>query len=294
LADQDIRFGKWQDVLRDVPDSSVRLILTSPPYDDARDYAGAAEPVDFDGLADFALRVLAPGGVLAMVIDGAVSRGALSTTPYEVLVKWAKLPGWNLSQVLAYGRQGAPGEYKGRFRRDHEPLLVFVREGAPPVVNKDAVAEVSALDVHKSYNMGRQRERDGSFRQFGVSKDGGIRRTARSIRHRGSIWWYGSVGNGHDPSCSTGHPATFSERFATDAVTVWSNPGDLVLDPFTGSGTVAKVAFDLERSFLGSECVKHYHRLAVDRLHTAIEASNQGQESFNTLFEFGATPDDDA
>lgn len=111
----DLRLGRWQDVLVDVPDASVRLILTSPPYDNARSYEGTVEPVDFDALAAFAIRVLVPGGTLAMVLDGAVNDGALSTTPYRVACEWAARPEWRLSQVLAYGRHGQPGEYRGHW-----------------------------------------------------------------------------------------------------------------------------------------------------------------------------------
>ena len=87
----------------------------------------------------------------------------------------------------------------------------------------------------------------------------------RPIRHRGSFWDYGDVGFGADASSSTGHPATFAERFARDAVAVWSNPGDLVCDPFMGSGTVARACIDLGRRCVGAERVAKYHAIAVRR-----------------------------
>lgn len=255
----DLRLGRWQDVLADIEIGSVRLLLTSPPYDNAREYTGNVEPVDFSALAAFALRVLMPGGVLAMVLDGAVNDGVLSTTPYRVICEWAALPGWRLAQVLAYGRQGAPGEYRGRFRRDHEPLVYFVRDGDVPVCEKDRIAERSAHPVPMGATV---RTRDGAPRKGGF----GHRPTAREIRHRGSIWFYGSVGYGSDPSAQTGHPATFAERFAFDAVSVWSNPGELVCDPFSGSGTVARACVDLGRRFVGAEVAPEYHRIATARL----------------------------
>ncbi len=262
----DLRLGRWEDRLSDVPDASVRLILTSPPYDNARTYEGlGGGSVDFGSLADFAIRVLVPGGVLAMVLDGAVNDGALSTTPFRVICKWAERPEWRLLQVLAYARQGTPGEYRGRFRRDHEPLIVFVREGGPVVCEKDRIATASAHDMRKVIGSGRNTERDGTKRTFGVGADGAPR-DLRNVKHRGSVWSYGTVGNGHDPSSSTGHPATFAEAFALDAVRVWSNPGDLVCDPFSGSGTVARACVDLNRSFIGSEMVPKYHAIAMRRL----------------------------
>ncbi len=257
----EIRLGRWQDVLADVPSGLVRLILTSPPYDNARTYEGiGCEPVDFDALADFAIRVLVPGGTLAMVLDGSISDHALSTTPYRVICNWAERHEWVLSQVLAYARHGTPGEYRGRFRRDHEPLIIFQRRGGMVVCNKDEVAQRAALPAGGA--SATATERDGTKRRGGHA----ARETFRDVRHRGSVWSYGSVGNGHDESSSTGHPATFAERFALDAVRVWSNPGDLVCDPFSGSGTVGRACLDLNRHFVGAEMVPKYHAIATRRL----------------------------
>ena len=272
----DIRLGKWQERLADVADGSVRLILTSPPYDNARTYEGTNEPVDFSEFAAFALRVLCPGGTLAMVLDGAVNDGVQSVTPYRVICEWAALPGWRLLQVLAYGRQGAPGRYEGRFRRDHEPLIVMVRDGAAHVCEKDRIAERPIYG-----NPGRLTvtTRDGAKRgRTSVSAD------AFDAKHRGSVWWYGANGNGADPSADTGHPATFSERFALDAVKVWSNPGDLVLDPFTGSGTVAKACHALGRSFVGAERVPLYHEIALRRLDPTHVSPERAAEPVGPLF----------
>ncbi len=252
----DLRLGRWQDVLADVPDGSVRLLLTSPPYDNARTYEGTNEPVDFGDLAAFALRVLCPGGVCAMVLDGAVNDGVQSVTPYRVICEWAALHGWRFRQMLAYARSGVPGAWSGGwFRRDHEPLLYFVRDGAEPVCNKGAVREKTAPYP----TSGRKRQRNGSF---GAHPN----RETRDTIDRGSIWSYGNVGSTWNPSAATGHPATFAEAFALDAVTVWSNPGDLVCDPFAGSGTVGRACIDTGRRFVGAERVPKYHANALLRL----------------------------
>lgn len=251
----ELRLGRWQHVLANVEDGSVRLVLTSPPYDNARTYEGTCEPVDFDELAAFFLRVLCPGGVVDMVLDGAVDDGVQSTTPYEVICSWAKKPGWRLLQVLAYGRRGAPGAYPGRFRKDHEPRIVMVKDGARHVCEKDRIAEAAKSDLGRAVGRASARRRDGSAETFGIAAVSGNRREVRSIAHRGSFWDYGMVGHGQDPSADTGHPATFAEAFALDAVNVWSNPGDLVVDPFAGSCTVGKACQMLGRRFIGAERV---------------------------------------
>lgn len=258
----DIRLGEWADVLATVPDASVRLLLTSPPYDNAREYEGTVrdgDAVDFAAIADFAIRVLVPGGTLAMVLDGAVNDGVLSVTPFRVICEWAMRPEWVLNQVLAYGRMGQPGAYAGRFRRDHEPLIVFRKPG-PYVVNKDVIATRAMHRKTAADYDGVARRRDGTMQR--ATHD----RTLRDVRHRGSVWDYGPVGHGHDPSSDAGHPATFAERFALDAVAVWSNPGDLVCDPFSGSGTVAVACAALGRRFVGAERVPKYHAESLARV----------------------------
>ena len=259
-----LRLGSWQTTLdgagpERVADASVRLLLTSPPYDNARTYEGTqTEPVDFGELARFALRVLMPGGTLAMVLDGAVNDGEQSITPYRVICEWAAMKGWRLLQVLAYGRRGVPGAYSGRFRRDHEPLILFVKDGASHVCEKIRICERSSYKAGKSFTV---RTFDGKLRGK-TAKDP----EADEKAHRGSFWDYGASGHGHDASSDTGHPATFAERFALDAVQVWSNPGDLVCDPYAGSGTVGRACIDLGRSFVGAERVPKYHAIGIDRL----------------------------
>ncbi len=260
-AAPDLRLGRWQDTLdagpQRVPDASVRLILTSPPYDNARTYEGTNEPVDFGELASFALRVLMPGGTLAMVLDAPMKDGTQSVTPYRVICEWAALPGWSFRQFLVYGRGGVPGDTKGWFRRDHEPLLVFVRDGAEQVCEKRRLAE-RAVSV-----AGSRTKRVASGTMVRSVSPGAA---ASLTCHRGSVWWYGANGHGVDPSADTGHPATFSERFALDAVQVWSNPGETVCDPYAGSGTVGRACIDEGRRFVGSERVPKYHAGAVERL----------------------------
>lgn len=257
----DLRHGLWEDVLTDVADESVRLILTSPPYDNARDYEPDTPkgPVDFDGLARLALRVLMPGGTLAMVLDGAVNNGELSVTPFRVICDWAALDGWKLSQFLVYARQGIPGRYPVRFRKDHEPLIVFQKHG-DVVCNKESARIAASCAGRKRDKKKTRRTRDGKITDSSSGKGFDY----QELSERGSIWDYSVTTN--DNSAHTGHPATFAEKFALDAVRVWSNPGELVADPFSGSGTVARACADLGRSFVGAEAAAKYHKIATDRL----------------------------
>ena len=93
-----------------------------------------------------------------------------------------------------------------------------------------------------------RRDRGDDVRE--VSKD----------KTRQNIWEY-SIGGG-----SSGHPAVFPEQLAQDHILSWSNPGDVVFDPFIGSGTTAKIAMLNERRFIGCEISEEYCNIIKERL----------------------------
>lgn len=257
-AEARVLCGRWQDRLADLPDASVRLVLTSPPYDDALTYEGTNPVVDFAELRAFCHRVLVPGGVVIMVIDGPVRKGAQSLTPFRTIVEWGEAAGWFFSRHLVYGRRGVPGDFARRFRKDHEHICVFVKAGAHQICHR----EVFAKPWHPAPG-----KRLHSRRAYGL-----VRRLLvkpESISLRGSVWDYGSTGG--QESARSGHPATFATRFAEDAVRVWSNPGDLVVDPFAGSGTVGVACLRHGRRFIGADAVAKYVAIAEERLRTALE-----------------------
>lgn len=251
--------GDCRDVLAHLEAGSVVLSLASPPYDDARE--GAYLQIsrdDLEAVGREVIRLSRPGGVAAWVIDGPVNDGERSTLPFEMIWRWSRLPGWRFLECLIYGRLGAPGEYKGRFRKDHEYMPVFVRDGGAHVCEKHVLA----------------RRRDNAPVATGARRrDGGIRTRRETgfavengLTMPGTVWEYGPVGFGHDPSCETGHPATFAEKLARDVVSVFSRPGDVVLDFFAGSGTTLRAAKDLGRRAIGVEIDEWYCELAAKRL----------------------------
>jgi hypothetical protein len=160
----------------------------------------------------------------------------------------------------------------------------MVRSGAPHVCAKERVSTKWKHDPSVAIGRGCNVTREGKKVLFGVSASG-TKRHVEPVKHRGSLWWYGPVGHGHDASADTGHPATFAQAFAIDAVNVWSNPNDLVCDPFTGSGTVAVACRGLGRHFVGAERVPKYHEIALRRLDPTHINQESAAESVGPLFE---------
>ena len=99
----------------------------------------------------------------------------------------------------------------------------------------------------------------------GSSKDFGVYSEVKDDKVRGNIWRYTKAGED-----KTDHPAMYPQKLAGDHIATWSNPGDLVLDPFCGSGTTAKAAKELGRRFLGLEINPEYCAIAERRLSQQV------------------------
>lgn len=113
------------------------LVLTSPPYVDARDYgAGVSwDLTDYAALGDAVFAALRPGGWALINVDARVAAwrpemgSERGLQPWRILLDYADRVGFRVPDRLAFGRLGTPGEYAGRFRNDWEPLLWFQRPG---------------------------------------------------------------------------------------------------------------------------------------------------------------------
>ena len=233
------------------------LILMSPPYADARSYGSDVSwtMADYQRLGDAVKPALKPGAHCLMVLDAPVrkwrdgygtERGFL---PWQVMLDWAIRVGLRVPDRLAYGRLGVPGEYRGRFRNDWEPLLWFQRSGDGGYFDRWQIAEVPLYGASLG-QLASNRRKDGKMATRRVSG----KATEEGIKHRGTFWNYGSTGNGHDVNGEfTDHPARFCSRFAEDAVCCFCPPNGLVVDPFSGSGTTAAAAGKHGRRFFGGD-----------------------------------------
>ena len=116
----------------------------------------------------------------------------------------------------------------------------------------------------------------GAKRSATMRQDGDElgRRSAKGVvadtKLRGNVWTY-SVGNNGSTldKHAHRHPAIFPEQLAADHIASWSNPGDVVLDPFMGSGTTGKMALLAGRKFIGIEISEEYLATASERIAAA-------------------------
>lgn len=207
----------------------VDLVLTSPPYCDARGYGQDVVWTlsDYAELGDHIARALKPGGWAIVNVDAPVRdwRPGFGSErglhPWRVLLDWADRVGLRVPDRLAFGRRGTPGEYRGRFRNDWEPLLWFQRPGAAGYFDRTPLAEDGISGAYTT-TIGRNSKHEGVRvrRMSGWAAENGK-------IHRGTMWDYGVVGNGHTGAPdieAQGHPARWPYRLAADIIRCFCPP----------------------------------------------------------------------
>lgn len=245
--------GECSEMMSYLPDGCVDLTVTSPPYDNLRDYNGYV--FDFFAVARQLIRVTKLGGVIVWVVADATINGSETGTSFkQALYFIAK--GMRLHDTMIYHTNPPPRNHK-RYEQEFEYMFVF-SSGAPrtfhPLKERKRWEDTRK---HKTYH-----RRGGGF------ESGFVKLTTDRVR--GNVWKINSGGGQTtNDRFAHNHPAIFPEALARDHILSWSNPGDLVLDPFIGSGTTAKMAFQNGRNYLGFDISQEYVDLAKKRMSWA-------------------------
>jgi DNA modification methylase len=253
LPVDEIFCGDNVEVMAGLPDESIPLTVTSPPYDNLRSYNGYSW--DFEALAAQLWRVTKPGGVVVWVVGDATVSGSETGTSFRQALYFMDL-GFNLHDTMIYkvagvGAKGSHASYWQAF----EYMFVLSKE-TPKSINL-------IRDKRNRYagkNQGTSGEKTNSI---GMRLHGNGYQTQK-VGIRENVWVY-PAGNSNGGDL-TDHPAPFPEQLAHDHIISWSNPGDLVLDPFMGSGTTAKMCVLTDRHFIGIDISEDYCNLARRRV----------------------------
>lgn len=247
-----IVLGDNCEVMRQMPSESIDLVVTSPPYDDLRTYGGHSW--DFYGVAWNLKRLLKPGGVIVWVVNDETKDGDETGTSFKQALHFKSL-GLRLHDTMIWDKHGfsAVGSTAVRYGPVFEYMFVFSK--GKPTFNP--------LRDRKNIHAGKD-QRSCSVREV----DGGMRsqvslgRVQDEYGIRFNIWKVAPQ--------SSDHPAIFPEALARDHILSWSNEGDIVLDPFSGSGTTAKMAKHNGRRFIGIEINHEYVEIANKRLEQGV------------------------
>lgn len=236
------------------------LIVTSPPYDKLRDYGGHG--FDFDRVADALVTAMPPGGVLVWVVGDAMVDGSETGTSFRQALGFMER-GLRLHDTMIYQKSLPNNPTPNRYGQTFEYMFVL-SHGAPSTANLIKDRRNSEPGRFRITDHPTGRNRDGS-RPARKIENGSFR---AEFGKRFNIWRY-SVGLHHsapDFLEAHRHPAIFPLQLAKDHILTWSNPGDVVLDPMMGSGTVLAAAKDTGRVGIGIEVEESYCGIAARRL----------------------------
>jgi site-specific DNA-methyltransferase (adenine-specific) len=236
----------------DLPNECIDLTVTSPPYDNLRKYNGYSW--DFETVAKQLFRITKKGGVVVWIVNDATINGSETGTSFKQAL-YFKECGFNLHDTMIWEKPSftATGSLSVRYAPVFEYMFVFSK-GKPKTFNpiKDKPNIHAGTKLH-----GTLRQKDGSTRCVST-----LGKPVAKHGQRHNVWKMA----GEMSSKNRFHPAMFPEQLASDHIISWSNPGDLVLDPFMGSGTTAKAALLHDRNFIGFEISKEYCEIANERL----------------------------
>lgn len=255
-----ILLGDSLKLLPEIPEASIDLCVSSPPYDGIRDY-GNDWTFDYHALGVELERVTVEGGVCAVVIGDGTRNFAKSLTTFRWAVDWVDRAGWRLFESCIYSRHGNPGAWwSQRFRVDHEYILIFFKGKRPRHFDKSSLM-VASKHAGKVYS-GTDRLTDGGFKKIDP-------KAVNEKKCRGTIWEY-PTSNTEGNRIKLEHPATFPDRLADDLIRCFSGEGDLVLDPMCGSGTTCVMAARARRHYLGVEINPEHHAIAMRRMRCEV------------------------
>lgn len=244
------------DVLGAMPRECVDLVVTSPPYDNLRTYGGHSW--DFDGVAQQLWRVIKPGGVVVWVVADATVNGSETGTSFRQALRFMEI-GFRLHDTMIYEKDTIPFPESNRYEQAAQFMFVFA-SGCPSTFNP--IRE--STKGYKASASSSTRQADGTVEKLKYA-------SGLDTRKRFNIWRYGTgYMKSTKDAVAFNHPATFPEALARDHILSWSNEGDVVLDPFNGSGTTTKMARELGRRGIGVEINDEYCGIAVARLQQRL------------------------
>ena len=228
-------------------DNFIDLIITSPPYDSLRTYNGYS--FNFEHTSRELYRITKQGGVLVWIVGDATEKGSETGTSFKQALG-LKDTGFNLHDTMIWRKTNPMPKVKTKRYFDVFEYMFVLSKGQPktfnPLMQPTKLGGQLYNSTVKKITKGKERTK----KTFVLNME----------RYKDNIWDCAIAQN------KTEHPAVFPESLVSDHILSWSNEGDIVYDPFMGSGTTAIAAKKLGRNYIGSEISPEYCILANSRL----------------------------
>ncbi len=239
------------ELMKSMEENSVDLTVTSPPYDELRNYNGYH--FDFEEIATNLFRVTKNGGVLVWVVGDKIKNGNRSLTCFRQALFFQTV-GFNVHDVMIYKKKNTPFMRTNAYTNCYEFMFVLSK-GSPKTFNPLKIKTVRQGQEMLPFNKGAD----------GINKK--ILGELKPEKTRINIWEYATGLHGTTSDrIAFKHPAVFPEKLAEDHILSWTNQGEVVFDPMCGSGTTCKMAFINNRFYIGCDISKEYVELTQKRL----------------------------
>ncbi|OIN88912.1 MAG: site-specific DNA-methyltransferase [Anaerolineae bacterium CG1_02_58_13] len=257
--------GDCEEVLKTLPDNSIDLIFTSPPYADqrAKTYGGIKPDQYVDWFIPKAaqfLRVLKPTGTFVLNIKERVVKGERHTYVIDLILRMRE-QGWLWTEEFVWHKKNSyPGKWPNRFRDNWERLIQFNKEKSFKMYQEAVMVPIGDWAKERLAKLSdtdkiRDESRAGSG--FGKNVSNWVGRDMvypTNVLHLAT-----ETGNKN-------HSAVFPRDLPAWFIRLFTKPGDIVLDPFVGSGTTALAALQLGRHFVGIDISNEYVELSNERI----------------------------
>ena len=245
--------GDCLELMKELPDKSIDLTVTSPPYDNLRTYNGYH--FDFENIAKELFRITKKGGVVVWVVGDATINGSETGTSFRQALYFKEI-GFNLHDTMIYKKKCVTYPEINRYYPCFEYVFIL-SINKPKTVNLIRDIQNKWVGQHSG----------SSYRQPNNEVIKKIPKQIKEFGIRNNIWEYdcGYMKSSKD-IISYKHPATFPEKLVEDHIISWSNKNDLVFDPMCGSGTTCKMAIKNNRNYIGFEISQEYCDIANKRI----------------------------
>ena len=280
----DLYLGDCAEILKKLPNNSVDLIFTSPPYADQRKQTyGGIHPDEYVAwflpISDQLLRVLKPTGTFILNIKEKVVNGERSTYVMELILAMKREQGWLWTEEFIWHKKNCyPGKWPNRFRDSWERLIQF-NQNKQFYMNQEAamvpMGDWSKTRLKNLSNTDKIRDESKVGSGFGKNISNWL---DREMAYPTNVLHLATECNNKN------HSAAFPEGLPEWFIKLFTKEGDTVLDPFMGSGTTNAVAQRMKRNSIGIEIVPEYHAMVSNELKPVELYLLEQKKGYDTSF----------
>lgn len=268
----EIIHGDVRDILPQIPSNSIDLIVTSPPYADKRRHIYNTIPADkyvewFLMVTSELKRVLKSRGSFVLNIKEKAENGERHTYVLELILEMRK-QGWLwVEEYIWHKKNCYPGKWPNRFRDAWERCLHFTKQKQFKMFQEAVMIPIGDWVEDRLKKLS---EKDKI--RFESQSKSGFGKNISNWLNRDKVYPTNVLHLATECS-NKNHSATFPVALPAWFIKLFTQEGDIILDPFIGSGTTAIACLQLDRKYIGIEIKKEFCDLAIKRIKKEIKTT---------------------